>query len=300
MYLIRPPLTFLGIDVPRESTRFSFVGVPFDMTSTFVSGSSFAPYYIRLVSRSLETYSIRHGIDVEDVGIYDEGDVAVSPGAIDSSFRAIEVVAEELIREGRFAVFVGGEHLITYPITKALVRGLSSSLCVVTLDAHADFRNEYLGNKLSHACVMRRVSEVISPNNIFLVGVRAMCSDEVRELRRSRVRYVTSLDIIRYGLKHVMNKLNDFISTCKYVYLSVDIDVLDPAYAPGISTPEPEGLTPTQVIDIVSNVAPNAVSMDVVEVVPREDQGYATTSLATKIILESITSKFARSLTSNV
>jgi len=295
MYLIRPPLTFLGLNIDRGSTKFSFVGVPLDITSTFARGSDLTPYYIRLVSKSLETYSLRFNVDVEDVGIYDEGDVAVTPGGINASFRAIEAVAEELVREGRYPIFVGGEHLITYPIIRAVIRGLSSNLCVIIFDAHADLRSEYLGSRLSHACVTRRVVETVSPNNVFLIGVRALCKDEVTELRRSRIRYVTSLDIIRYGVKYVSSKLSNFITSCRYVYVSVDIDVVDPAYAPGVSTPEPEGLTPTYLIDLVTQVIPKSVGMDIVEVVPREDAGYSTVSLATKLILESIASKYVAS-----
>ena len=287
LYLSYPPLPFLGYQVDRGRTPLSFVGVPLDVTSTFKPGSRFAPNYVRLVSQSLETYSLRSGLDLNDYGVFDEGDINVVFGDVEKSLRAIEIVASELFSENRKVVFIGGEHIISYAIVRALYRRFGSGTFVIIFDAHADMRSEYLGVKYSHACVTRRILELLSPNNIFLIGIRALCSDEVKDLRRFRVAYVTSMDIHRFGIKECLRRLRDLVSTFKAIHISIDIDVFDPAFAPAVSTPEPEGLTPTQVLDILYNIVDSRVaSLDITEYAPLTDISYSTAALVGKIAIE--------------
>jgi len=296
LYLQKPPLTFLGVQTSRDKTPLSFVGVPLDVTSSFRPGSRFAPYYVRLASLSLETYSLRAGIDLDEVGVHDEGDVVIAHGDVNSSLRAIEVVAEDLLRSGRLTVFAGGEHLLLYAIAKALMKIYGGKICVVIFDAHADYRSEYLGVKLSHACTVRRVCEVIPQSNVMLVGIRALSSSEVKDLKKSQIRYVTSIDIVKYGLREAYRRIKNFIEDCQYVHVSVDMDVLDPAYAPAVSTPEPEGITPTHLLDLLDMImmSSNVVGLDTSEYVPLINGLDVTGFMNAKIIIESLTYMYRR------
>ena len=299
LYVNKPSLTFLGFSRPKSETPLSVIGVPLDMTSTFTPGTRFAPYYVRLASQSIETYSLRSMIDLSDVGVHDEGDIVISYGDLSSSLRAIELVAEELFKEGRLTVFIGGEHLILYPIVKALVKVFGTKTCLIVFDAHLDFRHEYLGVKLSHACTIRRVSEVLPYSRVALIGVRALSSEELRDVKRSRIRYITSHDLMRLSSRDVLNRLIEILGDCSYTYVSVDLDVLDPSYAPAVSTPEPEGISPHQLLDILNllTTSVNLVGLDICEYVPLVDVNNITAFVGAKIAIEALTYMY-RSFTS--
>jgi len=289
LYLISSPYVFLGVNGKRERNPLSFVGVPFDSTNSFRSGSRFAPIRIRLASHSLETYSFRNGLALEENPPVDEGDVAVVHGSAEATLKNISVVAEELFNT-RKAVFVGGDHIITYGIVEGLFNALRKSPCVLVFDAHLDFRPDYLGFKYSHACTTRRVSEVVGTKNIMVLGFRAVDARELKEAREAGLNIVNSYELHKMTLREVVSKVREFLSTCDYTYVSLDMDVIDPAYAPGVSTPEPEGLQPTLVIDLLTNIIDEKTSgLDLVEVNPLVDSGDITSFLAAKILIEVFT-----------
>ncbi len=174
LYLIRNPYVFMGISCSRESSTLSVVGVPFDSTSSFRGGARFAPLSIRIASQSLESYSLRTGVDLESNPPYDEGDIAVVHGDAGKTLNNVSVVTKELIKEGRKIFVIGGEHIITYGVIEGLTRGLGRRSCILVFDAHLDLRSEYLGYKLSHACTTKRILETVGNNNVFLLGIRAV------------------------------------------------------------------------------------------------------------------------------
>ena len=289
LYLNKSPYVFLGVSGDPSKVPYSIVGVPFDSTSSFRSGSRFAPLHIRLMSQSLETYSLRADGDVEDFPPHDEGDVIVSPGDISWTFRAIEGVSEELFSSGRKPVLIGGDHIISVPITTGMVKALGKDLCVILLDAHLDLRDSYLGNKFSHACVTRRLCEVLDPRSILVIGARAFSKSELNVARKLKLKYYTTLDVRRLGVRGTAKAINDFTSSFSRVYISVDFDVFDPAYAPGVQTPEPDGLSPGEVFDILFKVINSKViGLDIVEVCPPYDVNDITAALAAKTVLEVI------------
>lgn len=286
LYLVANPHVFLGVSGDRMKTKLSFVGIPFDSTNSFRSGSRLAPLNIRLASQSLETYSFRSGLSLESNPPVDEGDIAVVHGSAEATLRNISVVSEELLRSRR-AGFVGGDHTITYGVVDGLVKALGRTPCVLVLDAHLDFRANYLGFKYSHACVTRRVSELVGANNMMVVGFRAVDAKEFREAKEAGLKMLNVYELARMTLREVNNKISDFLSTCINFYVSLDIDVIDPAYAPGVATPEPEGLQPTFVIDLLTHAADDRlVAFDLVEVNPLVDAGNVTSFLASKILIE--------------
>jgi agmatinase len=283
LYLVKRPTAFGGYEWSRDKTIFSFVGAPFDSTSTFKPGSRFAPDYLRVYSRSLELFSPRSGVDMEEIGVYDEGDVAVFHGDSLKTIEAIETVVKDLISEGRIPIVVGGEHTVTLGPVRALPRDIG----VVVLDAHMDLRDEYMGNKFSHACVSKRIADLLGPGSVLLVGVRAYTKEELRVAAKSGVDYVTSLEFRREGRRAVAGKILRFMDNHKHIYLSIDIDVLDPSFAPGTGTPEPDGIATWDLLDLLYDVVDERVSgFDVVEINPLADPSGVTSMLGAKIVFE--------------
>ncbi|MEM4966896.1 MAG: agmatinase [Zestosphaera sp.] len=289
LYIVNNPYMFLGVSGDRKRNPLSFVGVPFDSTNSFRSGSRFAPIHIRLASHSLETYSFRNGLALEENPPVDEGDVAVVHGNAEATLRNVSAVAEELFKYRKIA-FVGGDHIITYGIIKGFLNAIGRPPCVLVLDAHLDFRPDYLGFRYSHACATRRTSEVVGVKNLMVLGFRAVDSRELREAREAGLNMINSYELNRMTLREVVSKVRDFLTTCSHTYVSLDMDVIDPAYAPGVSTPEPEGLQPTLVMDLLTNIIDEKTSgLDLVEVNPLVDLGDVTSFLAAKILIEVFT-----------
>jgi len=283
LYIQRKPLAFGGYEWSRDRTPFSFIGAPFDSTSTFKPGSRFAPDYLRISSRSLELYSIRSGVDMEEVGVYDEGDIVVSHGDPQKTVETIEAAVGELLSEKRIPIVVGGEHTVSLGPVRAMPR----SAGVLVFDAHMDLREDFMGSRYSHACVSRRILELLGPGSIFMVGVRAFTRDEMRAAVKNNIEFVTPLELRREGRRAIAGRIIRWMDRFKEVYVSIDIDVLDPAFAPGTGTPEPDGISTWELLDLLYEVVDERVlGFDVVEVNPLVDSSGTTSMLGAKIVFE--------------
>ena len=272
---------FGGFQRDFSDAEFVLFGVPFDSSSSFRPGSRFGPRSIREVSANLETWSWRTGIDFEDVKLHDLGDLAVVHGDSAETIRRVEETVEDLIGSRKVPIMLGGEHTVTLGAVKAL-----RDATVVSFDAHFDLREEYLSNRLSHACVMRRASEEVGVRNLVLVGPRASYGEEMEFVRKKAVNYISSLEIIRSGPRAASSWLREKLREAKRIYVSIDIDVLDPAFAPGVGNPEPEGISTTAILDILNDLVDDRlVGFDVVEVSPPYDNG-GTAAVASKLIFE--------------
>ena len=293
LYLSRSLYLFGGVDFPAEKALVHIIGAPYDSTSSFRAGSREAPREIRWAAANIEFYSPRSGLDVEAVAIHDHGDVAVAVNPLDMVERLRRVVTE--LRErypGRGLVVLGGEHTITYGVLAGLGRGT----CLLVMDAHLDMRDEYMGHRYSHATFLRRALEdgLVEPTHVLHVGARAFVAEEASFSRGLGVRGVTALEVLRKGPGAVLQELEGLLGEgdCQRLHVSIDMDVFDPAYAPGVGNPEPEGLAPTHVLDILHAVVSGAagkglpVSLDVVEVSPPHDPGGVTSVLAAKLVVE--------------
>ncbi len=275
------PLTFSGFSRPFEQSDFVFLGVPFDGTVSYKPGCRFGPGSIRELSMNIETQSLRTGIDLEDVRIHDLGDLNVAPGDVVETLRRLGAVVKEIARSRRIPLVAGGEHTITLPIVKS-IPGVS----VLHFDAHGDLRDEYLGEKLCHATVMRRVCEAIHPGRVLQVGIRALSKQEVEFAKESGVDQITAQELLELGIEPAIKRVKRWLSRARKLYISVDLDVFDPAYAPGVGNPEAEGLTPNHVLRLISSVVDSrAAGLDVVELSPSYDHGQ-TASLAARIFFE--------------
>ncbi len=283
LYVSRGSQLFTGYDWDRESTVFSFIGIPFDGTSSYRSGSRFAPSRIRTASYNLEMFSIRSSINMEKVGIYDEGDIAVVYGDPLKTIGIIEDVSREFFNEGRIPIFVGGEHIVTLGIAKAL----PSSTGIVVFDAHLDLRDEYLGYRYSHACVFKRVLELRGSGTIFYIGSRAFTPEELNTALSNDIAVSTIIDLRRKGFRSVVREYAKWSERFNNIYISIDIDALDPSQAPGVNTPEPDGVMLGDLLDMLYDmIDERVIGIDIVEVNPLIDNSDITSMAAAKIIIE--------------
>lgn len=278
---VSPSPVFTGSQEPFESAKYVILGVPFDVTSTYRSGSKFAPLAIRDASQNVECYSFRTGIDVEDLKTHDLGDLHVA-GDVELTLGRLALVAQDLFDEGKVPVFIGGEHTISLGVA----RSLGKDVAVVSFDAHLDLRDDYLGLTVSHTTFMRRINEDVKPAKILEVGTRAVCKEELEYAKEAGIDYLTSYQIRKDGIKKTAEKIKEALKGYEKVYVTVDMDVLDPAFVPAVPNPEPEGLDTSTLLDLLEVVCDRrVVGFDVVEVAPHYDQGVTATQ-ATKVIFE--------------
>ena len=287
LFISKSPYVFGGVSGWRDKTPFSILGVPLDMTSSFRSGYRHAPLSIRVAAQNLEYFSMRFDVDVDDFLYVDEGDVVLPQDGVVKAIDVVKTVAEYLFTNARIPIFLGGEHTLTVGTARAAADIFGRSMCVLVFDAHADLRTEYSGTRYSHACVVSRLLDLLGKDGIYLVGTRAVSRSEYEKLKSSGIRYLTSRSVRKLGIKHAASSLLDYVGTCRKIYLSVDMDVFDPAYSPGVATPEPDGMTPTEFFEILYEILSDRfVALDVVEVTPPYDPSAVTSMLAAKVVLE--------------
>lgn len=275
--------SFSGYSKPLEEARYVIVGVPYDHTSTFRSGSRFAPRAIREASLNIETYSLRTGIDIENVPIHDAGDLHIVDD-LSETLNRLSQVTKDILRAGKMPVCIGGEH----SITQAPVRSLPKSVGVLSFDAHGDLRDEYGGGKLSHATVLRRITDIVGTDGVMVCGVRALCKEEVELIEDKRIQTLTPWELREIGIAKAVERIRAFTKKFEHTYLTIDIDALDPAFAPGVANPEFEGLTPSEILPLATAVADSRmIAFDLVEVCPNYDTG-ATACAAARLIFEVI------------
>ncbi len=269
--------TFIGCDSSYEESRMVIFGAPFDSTTSYRPGTRFASPAMRNESFGIETYSPRQDKDLLDVKIYDGGDLELCFGSPESALHDIECMEKDLLDGGKLPVMIGGEHLVTLGAVRAAVRKYPD-LHIVHFDAHADLRDDYLGQKLSHACVMRRCHELIGDGKIFQFGIRSGDREEFRWGKE----HVETNKFDFSGINELARKIGD-----SPVYFTLDLDVLDPSCFCGTGTPEAGGVSYNQLIGAIEEVSKlNVVALDVNELSPMLDQSGASTALACKLLRE--------------
>ena len=271
---IRGMLRFADANASFEDAYFVIVGAPFDKTTSYRSGTRFAPTTVREASQTFERENFEHGTTFGDIRVYDAGDL-YEEGTVDEMVDAIHEEAKRIVDAGKFPLFIGGEHSVTPPIVKAF-----GEISVITIDAHLDFSEEYQGLKNSHACAHRRIVDHVGRGNAFAFGVRSISEDEDVGVAL----YADSFRIHEEGAGKVFDEMLSKLKRAP-VYLSLDIDGIDPAYAPGTGTPEPFGITPWDVRYIVNKLGDRLVGFDVVEISPPYDNGN-TSVLGARIMRE--------------
>ena len=275
---------FSGVQHPFEKANYVIFGVPFDVTSTYRTGARFGPSAIRQASLNIETYSFRAGIDVEDLAIHDLGDLHVSTSP-KKTVNMLKLVVADILAAKKMPVTIGGEHTITFGIIKGL-GGKAKKTAVVSFDAHLDLRKEFMGLTLSHTTFMRRINEEVKPARIIEVGTRAVCKEELAYVEEFGIDFFTSQQIRKEGSAQIIKRIKEELVPYENVYLTVDMDVLDPAFAPAVQNPEPEGLDTHTLIDMVCSLCERTVvGFDVLEVAPVYDHGLSAITAA-KVIFQ--------------
>lgn len=257
-------------------------GIPYDKTGAFRKGTRKAPYAIRQASWNFESYDLLNEVDLQNLDIHDYGDleIAKDEGSSDMKKKVKDFVFR-VLDENKLPLALGGEHTITYPIIDAFNQK-RNDFGVVVLDAHLDFKDAYENNPESHACVVRRISELIGIENIAILGVRSGMKDEFDEAKEKNLFFINSFNINKNGIKWAIKKVLDKFNK-KQIYLTLDIDAIDPSFAPGTSTPEPFGLTSFDVLDCIESFSKRLIGFDLVEVCPPYDKG-ETAILAARIL----------------
>jgi len=275
---------FSGPQKPFEKANYVIFGVPFDVTSTYRTGARFGPNAIRQASLNIETYSFCTGIDIEDLRLHDLGDLHVSTD-LKKTIEMLKLVVEDIVAAGKKPVAVGGEHTITLGVMKGL-GAKAQKTALVSFDAHLDLRKEFLGVKLSHATFMHCINVEVKPVKIIEVGTRAVCKEELAYAEKSGIDFFTSQRIRKEGPEQIAQRLREKLAPYENVYLSIDMDVLDPAFAPAVQNPEAEGIETHTLIDILCALCDDrVVGFDVMEVAPNYDQGTSAINAA-KVIFE--------------
>jgi agmatinase len=262
------------------------LGVPFDATSSFRPGAKFAPNAIREASWNFETFNLEHRVDLADIDVHDSGnleDFALPEDMLKEVHSAVECILEN----GSFPIVLGGEHSLTPGIVAALRE--KKDFGIIVFDAHMDFRDEYLNVRNSHACATRRSADIVGPEAIVPMGVRSVSRDEIEDIEKNfkdRFHYIDAFEVRRIGIEAALKRALKWIGK-KNIYLSLDMDALDPAYAPGTGTPEPFGLTTWDLREAVRMLAHRLIGFDIVEIAPNYDNGN-TAALGARIVREVI------------
>ncbi|HHW54532.1 MAG TPA: agmatinase [Firmicutes bacterium] len=285
---------FMGAGEDYQEAALVLLGVPMDFTTSFRPGTRTGPREIREVSYALEEYSPYQDRELGQLPFYDGGDLALPLGNVAGSLKLVAGAVERILGDGKFPLLLGGEHLLTLGAVAA-ARGHYPDLVVLQLDAHADLRDTYEGEKNSHATVMRRVAELVGAGNLYQIGIRSGTREELAYARRhthlwpdpmlsGRLQEQGGPGWLSSALEEAVAAIGD-----RPVYVTLDIDLVDPAFAPGTGAPEPCGCTPRELLaafPILNGL--QVVGFDLVEVAPVYDRAQITSLLAAKLVREAI------------
>lgn len=270
--------TFIGCDSDYTDAELVIFGAPFDSTTSYRPGTRFGPSAIRHESFGLETYSPYQDKDLEDHAIMDSGDLELCFGSSEQALKDIQGRAEQILQDGKIPLLLGGEHLVTLASVRAAVQKYPD-LHIIHFDAHTDLREDYLGAKLSHACVIRRCHDILGDGRIHQFGIR---SGERAEWKFARAGHTDLHPFNLNGLKETVKALQN-----APIYFTIDLDVLDPSCFPGTGTPEAGGVDFMQLLEAICTVCSgNVVAADVNELCPILDQTGASTAIAGKVVRE--------------
>lgn len=269
--------TFIACDNEYEESKIVIFGAPFDSTTSFRPGTRFASKAIRGESFGIETYSPYQDKDLEDIAVFDGGDLELTFGNTEKALGQIEAMADKIIGDDKIPCMIGGEHLVTLGAVRAVAKQYPD-LHVIQFDAHLDLREDYLGEKLSHASVIHRVWDILGDDRIFQFGIRSGDRSEF-QWGKDRV-FTNKFDFT--GLEAVIEKLKG-----KPVYFTIDLDVLDPSIFPGTGTPEAGGVMYKEFLEALLKVCDlNIVGCDMNELSPVYDQSGVSTAVACKTLRE--------------
>ena len=275
--------TFIGCDSEYSEANIVLFGAPFDSTTSFRPGARFGSSAIRHESFGIETYSPYQDKDLLDLKVFDCGDLELSFGLPEDALGDIESKAREILNDGKLPILIGGEHLVTFGSVKAVFEKYPD-LEIIHFDAHCDLRDDYLGAKLSHACVLRRCHELVGDGNIHQFCIRSGDREEFVFAKDHTDMHKFNFD----GLKEVCEEL---AKNNTPVYFTIDLDCMDPSVFCGTGTPEAGGVSFMELLNAIITVSKtNIVAADINELAPMLDNSGASTATACKVLRELILS----------
>ncbi|MEB3287826.1 MAG: agmatinase [Vampirovibrionales bacterium] len=270
------PRSWMGATENFDEADWVLVGMPYDGTTSYRPGTRFGPEAARAASWGVETYSPYQRKSLDDLKYFDAGELELPPGNRDKSLAMIKTAARETLAAGKHWLGVGGEHLVTWPAFEAHLEKYPD-IAVVHFDAHADLRDDYLGEKLSHATVLRRIADAIGPERMVQIGIRSGPQDEFDWMIENETLLQSP-----HQIPHAIQKLSG-----RPIYLTIDLDVLDPSILPGTGTPEPGGMSFETFLQwLFPFQSLNIVAADVVELSPHYDPSGVSNVVAAKTIRE--------------
>ncbi len=274
-------LSFQSCKSEYNESNVVLFSAPLDNTTSYRPGTRFAGNAVRVESIGIEWYSPYKEMDLKDYHTVDIGDLELPMGLVEESLDIIYDVSRKIVFDNKKPMMIGGEHLVTFPVVKALMEKYPN-LHIIHLDAHTDLRDEFLGRKLSHATVIRRCYDILGDGKIFQFGIRSGDKHEF-DFAKNGHTYMQKFNFD--GLDEIIEKIKD-----KPVYITIDLDVLDPAVFPGTGTPEPGGMTFKDLLNAMKSFEKlnNVVGADLVELAPMLDSSNVSTVVAAKALREMI------------
>ena len=283
---------FIGCDKSYREADTVLFGAPYDSTTSFRPGTRFGPSAMRMESFGIETYSPMQDKDlVDDTKVFDPGDLELPFGAPEPALKMIEERSAQILEDGKRPFLLGGEHLVTLGAFRA-VQKKYPNVVIIHFDAHADLREDYLGNPLSHACVLRRCHDLVGDGRIFQFGIRSGTRDEFQFMKDGHVTTEPFADSTLESVVKVLSSPLPSTFTSVPVYLTIDMDVLDPSEFPGTGTQEAGGFSYLQLDEEIRLICSrlNVVALDNVELNPGLDSTGRSTALACKFLRECLLS----------
>ena len=269
--------TFIGCESEYDKSSVVVFGAPFDSTTSFRPGTRFASQTMRLESWGLESYSPYQDADLYDMNIFDGGDLELPFGNTEGSLKCIENFATKVVEDSKVPAMIGGEHLVTLGAFRGVFKKYPD-VHVIHFDAHADLRDSYLDQKLSHATVLHRVWDLVGDNKIFQFGIRSGDREEFLWGKDHVFTNKFNCDNLEYAIEKVKEHP---------VYVTIDLDVLDPSVFPGTGTPEPGGIEFNTLLNSILKLKGlNIVGFDINELSPQYDQTGVSTAVACKVLRE--------------
>ena len=273
--------TFISANVPFVTSTAVILGCPFDGTASFRPGARFGPSAIRRGSWGIETYSPYLKRDLSHLRLHDMGDLELPLGEKDASLTMIREAVRRILSAKKFPILLGGDHLISLPAVKEVLQAYPH-LHIVHIDAHTDLRENYLGEVLSHSTVMKKIADCLEKGRLFQIGIRSGAKEEFDLAKKMKSIVSPHPNSLRALVKRIGKQP---------VYITFDLDAMDPSLMPGVGTPEPGGLTFEALISILKELRPlRVVGFDLVELTPDYDPSQVSSVTASVILREMILS----------
>ena len=276
---------YISASASFEKSRGVILGCPYDGSASFRPGARFGPSAIRRASWGIETFSPYFQKDLSQCSIHDMGDLELPLGEKKASLDLIRMAVRKILSEKKFPILLGGDHLITLPIVEEILK-IYPCLHLIHIDAHTDLREDYLGESLCHGTVMRKVVDHLSEGRLFQIGVRSGTEEEFESARKMKSIVSFNPGSLDSMIKRIRNQP---------IYVSLDLDVIDPSLLPGVGAPEPGGLTFQELISLLKKLQTlHVVGFDMVELTPDYDQTQISAITASVILREMILAFFPK------